>query len=412
MRDDYTSKPPLRVLMLINLFMPEVFAGGERQCLRLSAALTARGVRPHILTSRSDPNTLEHEVMEGVPVTRLWSAHQPQKGGRHLASSFTWMRQVSKWIDMHRDEIDVIHCHHAKLNAWVGINAAKRIGVPGIVKLGSAGPNFDFFSLEKKRFFYGKIAARRIKRDARAIVGISEEMMADLKAYGVEDQRRIWIPNGVEMPEIEPHKQAQAAIELRNEIGADPRERVAVFAGRMERQKNVETLLRAFAELTLIGIPGRLVLLGDGVLMEEHKRLASTLGLDNRVTFTGRVENVSDYLGASDVFVLPALAEGMSNAVLEAMAAGVPQIVSTVSGNTDLVKHGETGWLYGDPRDHAALTAALKEAFSCPQDTLNTMAIATRAYAQRTFSIDAVADRYLTLYQSLVAGNISHDSIL
>lgn len=408
MRDSQDGGRPLRVLMLINLFMPEVFAGGERQCLRLSTALATRGIKPHILTSRSDPKTPAQDVMDGIPVTRIWCAEQPQKGGRHLVSSFSWMRNVSRWIDEHQDSIDVIHCHHAKLNAWVGIAAARRIGVPGIVKLGSAGPNFDFFSLEKKRFFYGKIAARRIKKDASAVIGISEEMMADLKAYGIEDQRRVWIPNGVEMPRRDLDKKTSFVDSIRKEVGAGSDERVAIFAGRMERQKNVETLLHAFAELAKAGVKGRLVLLGDGVLLEAHKQLAVELGLEERVHFTGRVENVSDYLKVSDLFVLPALAEGMSNAVLEAMSEGVPQVVSTVSGNTDLVEHGVTGWLYGAPRDTGSLAKSLSEAFSCPAEKLNAMAKATRARAQTTFSIDAVAERHCALYQSLVEGSVAH----
>jgi hypothetical protein len=67
---DHLAPQPMRILMLINLFLPEVYAGGERQCLRLSRALRDHGVAPTILTSRSDRATPAFEVVEGIPVRR------------------------------------------------------------------------------------------------------------------------------------------------------------------------------------------------------------------------------------------------------------------------------------------------------------------------------------------------------
>lgn len=409
MRDQHEATG-LRVVMLVNQFMPEVFAGAEQQCLRLSRVLLARGLEPHVLTSRSKPDTPAEEVMDGVPITRLWSDVPPQHGGRHILSSLSWMHKVNRWITDRRDQIDLVHCHHAKLNALVAVHAATKIGVPSIVKLGSAGPNFDFLSLEKKRFFYGQMAANVVRKKASAFIGISDEMMHDLAEYGIEEERRVLIPNGVEMPTRSGAERAESAARIRAEIGADAETRVAVFAGRMEKQKNVDTLLKAFGKIIAEGQVGKLVLLGDGALMEEHQKLAAELGLGDAVVFAGRVENVEDYLAAADLFVLPALAEGMSNAVLEAMAEGVPQVASEVSGNTDLIVHGETGWLYGPPQDVDALAQVLGEAFAATPERLAAMAEATRKSARDTFSIEAVAARYCDFYQQLTMGALTDDA--
>jgi glycosyltransferase involved in cell wall biosynthesis len=392
--------------MLINLFMPEVFAGGERQCLRLSLALRDHGVAPVILTSRSHKGTAPFDTMDGIPVHRLWSPVEPQKGGRHLAASFAWMRKVARWIEAHRVEIDLIHCHHAKLNAWIGVRAAGRLGVPCVVKIGSAGPNFDFLSLEKKRFLYGRLAARDVRTRTDAFIGTSAEMMRDLAAYGIEAGRRHHIPNGAVLPSGQPNPVEVAR--LREATGLRPGERLILFAGRMERQKNVETLLAAFATLVAGGAKARLLLLGDGTRLPALRQAAEDLGLGDRAHFAGRVDDVSTGLAAADIFVLPARAEGMSNAVLEAMAHGVPQVVSDVSGNTDLVRAGRTGWLYGPPGDADALARVLAEALATPETHLAALAAASHARVAEGFSIDQVARSHAALYRSLLPGDKAH----
>lgn len=392
------SDRSLRVLMLINLFMPEVYSGGERQCLRLAHALRERGVTPIVLTSRSNPHTPEIEVMGGVPVHRIWCPVEPQKGGWHLGASLIWLRQVDRWIEANRDQIDLIHCHHAKLNAWIGVRAAQRIGVPSVVKIGSAGPNFDLHGLERKKFLYGRLAARDIRRGADAFIGTSAEMLRNLRADGIEPRRINEIPNGVEIPQAP----SPMATRLRAKAGLQDNGRLVIFVGRMERQKNVETLLHAWAQIPR-DAPHRLVLVGDGSLLAHHKHQAQTLGLGDRVRFVGRVEDVGAYLDAADLFVLPARAEGLSNALLEAMAHGVPQVGSAVSGNTDLIEPGRTGWLYGPPEDVVGLTAALTDALARSDAKLTVLGRASRQKLSEGYSISSVAARTHDLYQTLIA---------
>lgn len=377
----------MRVAMLTSQFLPEVFGGAEQQCLRLSKALIRQGIQVDILTSRSISETPERELLDGVPVTRFYTPAPPQIGGRRLRATYTWGRKVAAWVET-QDTLDIIHCHQAKLNAWIGARIARQNGIPMLVKPGSAGPNLDFLSLERKRFFYGKLATRQVVRDASAIVAISQEMLQDCRFYGVPEAKLVHIPNGVVL--------TGAMTDLRDaraKLGLPQNCRILLFVGRLEAQKNVETLLNAHRNLPE---DTHLVVLGDGALEDDLKARAG-----DRVHFKGRVDDVQPYLAAADLFVLPALAEGMSNALLEAMAAGLPSVVSKVSGNTDLIDHGTTGWLYGAPKDEGALVAALQSALDMPADALKAVGRAAAKDVEETYAIDRIATRYVALYERL-----------
>ena len=124
-----------------------------------------------------------------------------------------------------------------------------------------------------------------------------------------------------------------------------PRPRV-MFTGRLHPQKNLPLLLEAWAEVPETA-PASLILVGPGNDRQRLTELAGSLGIAEQVQFVGAVDDPADYLRAADVFVLPSVAEGMSNSLLEAMATALPCAVSGIGGNTDLVADGETGRLVG-----------------------------------------------------------------
>ena len=94
--------------------------------------------------------------------------------------------------------------------------------------------------------------------------------------------------------------------------------------------------------------------------------------------------------------------------MLEAMAAGVPQVASSVSGNTDLIVQGETGWLYGAPRDADALRAKIETALSMKDAALDNVGASAQHRVQEFYSIEAVARRYLALYDDLLSETQIH----
>lgn len=390
-----------RVLMLTSQFLPEIFGGAEQQCMRLSKALSHLGVKTHILTSRSNNDTPKEETVDGVRITRLTTKCPPQLGGRHIGSTFYWYRNAQSWIDTRSNDFDIIHCHQAKLNAWVGVRAASRHGLRSVVKVGSAGENFDLRTLERKSFLWGRLAASDILQKTDRFVAISSEIMRDAVEYGFAKERCVLIPNGVLRFSIAQSSKLKIRADIRQSLGIDQNARVLIFVGRIEPQKNLHVLLHAASSL-LKEVGRHLIVLGDGSLLPEMVHLSHRLGIGDKVHFLGRVENVAHYLFSADVFVLPSIAEGMSNAALEAMNAGLPIILSNVSGSSELLNKSEGGWIYGEPNDLVSLNSILQRMFTDSSGSLRVRGQYNEVYVHKRFSIDAVADTYCELYNELM----------
>src|SRR5262249_32486641 len=136
-----------------------------------------------------------------------------------------------------------------------------------------------------------------------------------------------------------------------------PLNRVVIgTVGRLVPIKNHETLLRAADRLINDGYDVHLLLVGGGPeLTSLRQQAARSTQMVDHVTVTGVSENVSELLNAMDIFVLPSLSEGMSNTVLEAMACGLPAVISRSGGNIELLEEGRSGFFFS-PKDDAHLS--------------------------------------------------------
>jgi sugar transferase (PEP-CTERM/EpsH1 system associated) len=175
--------------------------------------------------------------------------------------------------------------------------------------------------------------------------------------------------------------------------------------GRLDPIKNQGALLDAFAA-TVREVPSgqsrlRLIVVGDGPLRSDLHARAAELGVADMVWFTGTRNDVPDLLRAMDVFVLPSLNEGISNTLLEAMAASRAVIAARVGGNPEIIEPGRTGALY-DPRDPRGLAQVMIEYCNSPE-RVAAQGAAARERAVRSFGMGAMVDRYTALYEQLTA---------
>jgi glycosyltransferase involved in cell wall biosynthesis len=238
--------------------------------------------------------------------------------------------------------------------------------------------------------------ARRLARPLRrladlvsnAVVANSAEVAeAWLTAYPALRGRMHVIPNGVSiMPRVTPKPD-----------GACP---VIVCVANLIAYKGHVTLLEAASLLAQRRIPFRLQLVGDGPERSALKTMVTQLRLSAHVEFLGRRDDVPALLTASDLAVLPSYTEGLPNAVMEAMAAGLPVVATAVGGTPSLLAGGAGATV--TPRDPVALADALEEFLRDPRRRAAAGAIGRRA-AQERYSVTVMRDRTLGLFREMLA---------
>lgn len=242
---------------------------------------------------------------------------------------------------------------------------------------------------------------QRIRRIYRPWVNRYVALSKDLEGYlvdrvGVARGRVAQIYNGVDTLRFSPSKE-------RTTVAGCPFAhaglRVIGTVGRLQAVKDQATLARAFtvaARDPVIGSSLRLVIAGDGPLRAEIERIIFEAQLQDRVWFAGERVDVPEILRGLDCFVLPSLAEGISNTILEASASGVPVIATRVGGNPELLDDGVTGVLV-PPGDVTAMAAAIVGVLSNPVRA-QSLACAGRDSTLRRFSLDRMVQNYLALY--------------
>ena len=289
----------------------------------------------------------------------------------------------------------LVHSRNAE-SFFYGLVAARLAGVPRFVH-SEHGRTFDDRRL--------RLAAQRVlTRYADAIFAVSEQLKRDLVRHvGLPSARIEVLYNGVDLDRFD--RTASPALEsagrelLRAAWGVPPGGLVVGSVGRLVAVKNYPLLLRAYAAS---GVAGRIVLVGAGPERAGLEALAQSLGIGDQLLLLGHCDDVDRLLRGFDVFVLPSLSEGMSNTLLEAMAAGVVPIASDVGGNAEVVRHGVDGRLFPSG-DMQALADALS-ALCAGTAERRALAAAARARARETFGMNAMIARYENFYEEVLDG--------
>jgi sugar transferase (PEP-CTERM/EpsH1 system associated) len=246
---------------------------------------------------------------------------------------------------------------------------------------------------------------RRVRRLYRPFVSRYVALSKDLEDYlyhaiGVAKDRVVQIYNGVDTERFAPAPEGRATIDGCPFGGAA--HWLVGTVGRMQEVKDQLTLARAFVRAVReCGADRlRLVMVGDGPLRSEAERALSDAGFRHLAWLPGERADIAEILRGLDCFVLPSLAEGVSNTILEAMASGLPVIATRVGGNPELVDEGTTGRLV-PAADDAAMADAIVACFRDPATARRHGQAARQAAVQR-FSLDRMVGDYRSLYDGLL----------
>jgi glycosyltransferase involved in cell wall biosynthesis len=289
-----------------------------------------------------------------------------------------------------RSRIDLVHAHGALSPATIALGA-RLAGLPSVVTVLGTGQHGDLARLVRKPL--GRARARMLFRTAW-FVALSDDAREELVGHGVPAERIRVIPNGVDIADHRPAS-ADERTPLRDELGLPAGGFLGTFVGRLHPVKDVDTLLAATARVPELS----LVVVGDGPDRGRLEMEAARLDVSDRVIFQGQSRRVPDLLRASDVFLLSSPGEGMSNALLEAMASGLPCLASrTVGGARELLANGR-GLLVADG-DVAAWAGAIRSVRDSPE-LASALGQAAAGHIAGSLSLESTADRLARAYAEI-----------
>jgi len=281
------------------------------------------------------------------------------------------------------------------------------MGFAVVVRPTGMGQNGDLGRLDRMPFWplwrAGDAPTRRhildTIRRADAFVSLNREMAAELCSRGFPPERIVQIASGVSVDSAIQGPEAKRAIRERLGLPAGP---ILLFVGRLNEHKGAGRLLRILPRLLARHADLTLVLLGDGPQRRELEGLGEKLGVSSHVRWLGERPDPEEVFRAADVFALPTQGEGMSNALLEAMAAGLPCVATRVSGNVEALTDEESGLLV-KLDDPGGLTEAigrlLDDGALCAR-----MGRMAQARVRTHFSEERMVEAYRGLYYRLVSG--------
>lgn len=373
--------------MILDSVYPALGGGGaEAQVGTLSRWFSRHGVPCTIVAPMVPWGSQQATERDGdVEIIRLRYPRIPLFGGLILQ-----LRLISL-LCRRRHQIRALHCHIANNMAVTTAIANRFLKKNMLVKLtGNTELNGGILAEHPSVIMRLK---RRLLKPAM-MQAISHMLAKRLMQAGFEATRIFQIPNAVDTQRFE---HSPAARRQARETRYPDEELVMVYVGRLEREKGVDLLLDAWADAFRPDQRVRLVLVGSGSLQAELESQTKARGCAHQIHFMGQSLDVAQHLAAADVGVLTSYAEGLSNTLLESMAAGLPMIGSRVSGTEDFIESSVNGWLF-PPGDRPALVECLRTAHLLGHDRLADMGEIARQRVQAKASIPAVARQLMHLY--------------
>ncbi len=359
----------LRIVLALESSGP---GGAENMVVSLTIALRELGHDPIVATLREGWMT-ERAHAAGISVWVM-----PQRPGLDIAWIIRFARRLR------RERIDVLHSHEFAMNIFGG-TAALLARVAAVSTI-----HGKHWIADRKR---RALAYRVLRRAGVPVVAVSEDLARFLsEGLGIERGQIQLVRNGIAIPA---ESGAVDRAEARRAIGLPMEGPLLVAVGNLYPVKDHATLLRALALLP----EARVAIAGRGDEEPNLRSLAAELGIEPRVHLLGLRSDVDRLLCAADIFVQPSRSEGLPLAVLEAMAAGLPVVATRVGGMGEAVVDGETGILV-EPAQPEALARAL-QTLVADRDRREQMGIAAGQRARAEFSVESMARRYVSVYESL-----------
>jgi L-malate glycosyltransferase len=374
--------------MKIGVIVPRLNRGGTGQCVvDLASGLAGAGLEPTVVCLERMGELADKIRERGVEVIGPL-----KRNGHDPAAPF----RLASILRRHR--VDVVHCHN-----WGGlvdtVLAAKIARVAAVVHT-QHGLDYGFESSpdhlrNRLRTTMKTLACRGVTRVATVSHDVARMVTEE---WGVPPARVSVVHNGVSLTRGNDGGEVRA--EWRRELDVSDTDVLIGTVSTFRPVKDLHTMLEAMSLLARDTPHARLVLLGDGPQRQELEAMVAERGLGSVVLFPGWRTDATRLMPALDVFALSSVSEGISLALLEAMAAGVPAIATAVGGNREVIQQPDSGLLV-PPRSPADLANAMRLLADDPERR-SALGAGGRRRVEEAFSLSRMIADYEHLYRSLL----------
>jgi glycosyltransferase involved in cell wall biosynthesis len=381
-------------LLMLNYEFPPIGGGAANAhlCL-LKQYADNTDLRVDVLTSAHELGFFQEKFSESITIFRV---------GVHKKNLHFWRKiEVLEWLAkaqlhyrklLRENDYDLVHAFFGFPAGWLCYRSAKKL--PYIISLRGSDVPGEHARLKLYYKILGPAVFKPIWRNAAALVACSEGLKKRALSFLPSVTIDV-IPNGVELDRFHPPGSANN----RNETSGRPLPLKLLTVGRLSVTKRVEMLIDAAQILQQDGHNVRLTIVGGGAFEQRLEQLVSHRNLSDVVEITGRVdsERMPQVYRQNDVFVSASMQEGMSNAMLEAMASGLPIVTTRCEGVEELI--ADNG-IVTDEAQPGQIADAIKK-LAGDANAHKKTAIAARKRAEK-YSWKSVADRYLTHYRNIL----------
>lgn len=319
----------MKIIQLTPYFYPHM-GGVESHVLELSKHLQDRGHEVEVLTTQLAGTSAE-DTVEGVKVKR----REPMT----IQFSTPVVPQIRDVLL--EEDYDILHTHSPPpIMSYFGVRTAEKRDIPSVLTYHCDLEIPNIFGPLIVDLYYGTLGTYT--------VNLADEVIATSDSYGATSQA-IWdrdthvIPNAVDAERFHPDNDGT---QVRKKYGIKPHENMVLYVGRLVKHKGLEYLVKS-ANHT--GKDTRYIIVGTGDHRSRLEEIVNKNTLQHKVTFAGRISNelLPKFYAAADIFVLPSVSrlEAFGIVALEAMASGVPVVVSDIPGVREVITEGENGLL-------------------------------------------------------------------
>ena len=269
--------------------------------------------------------------------------------------------QIYKWLKKNR--FDIIHSH----SGYFVLVIAKILKIPKLIET-KHGLKINFDAINKHHLLYTVINRIKSKIVNKILTVSKTDKDILIKKYNLHPNQIVYIPNGIDVNSYNISNKKNITA-IKNTYNLSKKDFIIGTISRMDKQKGLDYFLEAMVSLKKRITHIKWIVVGEGSELSKLREKAKQLGISDNIIFTGYKTKVREYLSTFHVFVLPSLREGLSYAILEAMAIKCPVITTNIFGNKQLIVNGNSGLLV-EPRNSKALVDAVMYLYNNPRQSL------------------------------------------